>query len=92
VSDAGEPQGRNYVAVVMPEMNRCYVEDNTMIAVSEEKNGEADRPEQSAGKNFMTYYFGGGWSEWNYPEDSDWFSKVGYSVRLVREPSVITIE
>lgn len=79
VSDAGDAQGRNYAAVVMPEMNRCYVEDNTMIAVSEEKN-------------FMTYYFGGGWSEWQYPTDSDWFSKVGYNVRLVREPSVITIE
>ena len=79
VSDAGEAQGRNYAAVVMPEVNRCYAEDNTLIAVSEEKQ-------------CMTYWFGGGWSEWNYPEDSDWFSKVGYSVRLVREPSVITIE
>ena len=79
VSDAGEAQGRNYTAVVMPEMNRCYAEDNTLIAISEEKQS-------------MTYWFGGGWSEWQYPTDSDWFSKVGYNVRLVREPSVITIE
>lgn len=79
VSDAGEAQGRNYAAVVMPEMNRCYVDDNTLIAVSEEKH-------------CMTYFFGGGWSEWQYPTDSDWFTAVGQSVRLVREPSTWTIE
>lgn len=79
VSDAGEAQGRNYAAVVMPKMNRCYVEDNTLVAVSEETN-------------FMTYWFGGGWSEWQYPEDRDWFSATGYSTRLVREPSIWNVE
>ncbi len=79
VSDAGEPQGRNYAAVVMPAVDRCFVEDNTLIAVSEEKN-------------VMTYYFGGGWSQWQYSEDSDWFSRTGYSARLVREPSTWVVE
>ena len=79
VSDAGEPQGRNYAAVVMSEMNRCFVEDNTLIAVSEEKH-------------CMTYWFGGGWSEWQYPTDSDWFTQIGHSVRLIRTPSTWAIK
>ena len=79
VSDAGDPEGRNYAAVVMTEMDRSYVEDNTLIAVSGEHT-------------FMTYWFGGGWSEWGYPQDRDWFSAVSYSARLVREPSVWKVE
>ena len=79
VSDAGEAQGRNYAAVVMPTMDRCYVEENTLMAVSEEKR-------------HLTYWFGGGWSEWGYPEDSDWFTQTGCSARLVREPSVVMIK
>ena len=79
VSDAGEAQGRNYAAVVMEEMDRCFVEDNTLVAVSEEKH-------------CMTYWFGGGWSEWQYPTDSDWFTQTGISVRLVRNPSTWEIK
>lgn len=78
VADAGEAQGRNYAAIVMPQMNRCLVDDNTLIAVSEEKN-------------CMTYWFGGGWSEWQYPHDSDWFSTTTQSVNLVRHPSIWSI-
>lgn len=79
VADAGDQQGRNYAAVVMPAMNRCFVEDNTLVAVSEEQSS-------------MTYYFGGGWSEWQYPNDSDWFSQTGYTARLVRQPSLWKVE
>jgi hypothetical protein len=55
------------------------MEDHTLIAVSEEKN-------------FMTYYFGGGWSQWQYPEDGDWFSAVAAHSAMMREPSTWTIE
>ena len=79
VSDAGDAQGRNYAAVVMPDMDRCFVEDNTLIAVSNSSNT-------------LTYWFGGGWSEWQYPEDGDWFTQTGYTARLVRNPSLWTIE
>ena len=79
VADAGDAQGRNYAAVVMPRMDRCFMEDHTLIAVSEEKN-------------FMTYYFGGGWSQWQYPEDGDWFSAVAAHSAMMREPSTWTIE
>ena len=79
VSDAGDVQGRNYVAVVMPDMDRCFVEDNTLIAVSKETTN-------------LTYWFGGGWSEWQYPEDSDWFTQTAYTARLVRQPSTHKVE
>ena len=79
IADAGNYEGRNYAAVVMADMDRAYVEDNTLIAVSEEPL-------------FMTYWFGGGWSEWGYPQDPDWFSAVSYSARLVREPSSWKVE
>lgn len=79
VADAGDAQGRNYAAVVMAEMNRCMVEDNTLVAVA-------------GGTGIMTYYFGGGWSQWTYPTDGDWFSATSYSVRLVRQPSTFKID
>ena len=79
IADAGDYEGRNYAAVVMAELDRAYVEDNTLIAVSGEHT-------------FMTYWFGGGWSEWGYPQDRDWFSAVSYSARLVREPSAWKVE
>ena len=78
VADAGDAQGRNYAAVVMPRINRCLVEDNTLIAVSEEKH-------------CMTYYFGGGWSMWKYPQDSDWFSQTSHSVNRIHQPSIWSI-
>ena len=65
VSDAGEPQGRNYCAVYMPEPRETKVEDGHLLVVS-------NVPESRK----LTYWFGGGWSQWHYPTDADWFSAI----------------
>lgn len=79
VADAGDAQGRNYVAVVMPDMESHAIVDNTLIAVSNQSEK-------------LTYWFGGGWSEWKYPTDADWFSVTSATIRLINDPSIWTIQ
>ena len=63
VSDGGEPQGRNYAAVYVPNAKEIKVEDGHLLVIT-------DMPEDGN----LTYWFGGGWSRWKYPTDADWFT------------------
>ena len=81
VSDAGIPVGRNYVAVVMPDMEGTQVKDQTLLAY---------RP-YTAGTT-LTYYFGGGWSNWGYPTDEAWFEATSQAAANIAHPLTISVQ
>jgi hypothetical protein len=63
VSDAGVPQGLNYVGIYLPGADGGTLEENNHLMVL--KN-------YTVGEDFE-YYFGGGWSQWKFPAANDWF-------------------
>jgi hypothetical protein len=65
VSEFGEPSGRNYVGVVVPEKVAEINKANHALLVTDYKAGSA-----------FTYYFGGGWNAYKFPSDADWFKAV----------------
>lgn len=84
VSDAGLASGRNYAAVVLPGMKDYAITPDAMLYGKANYDMEAGEP--------YTYYFGGGWSEWQYTTDADWFEATAYSARLAAEPMQYTVE
>jgi hypothetical protein len=81
VSDAGLPSGRNYVAVYMPDGKDVAKTDKHLILTANYKPGET-----------FTYYFGGGWSEWKFLTDDDWFKAVERFSSMKTEPLKVTIK
>lgn len=80
VSDAGLASGRNYAAIVLPRMKEHAVVDGMLYGKADYEMGET-----------YTYYFGGGWSEWKYKTDEEWFEAAAYAARLAAEPIEYTI-
>ncbi|MBO7259803.1 MAG: DUF4861 family protein [Paludibacteraceae bacterium] len=80
VSDAGIPVGRNYISVVMPEMEGAQVIDQTLIAYRSYTTGTP-----------LTYYFGGGWSQWGYPTDDEWFAATAEAAANLATPLTVTV-
>lgn len=66
VSDAGVPSGRNYVGVYMPGVNSEIKREGEHLLIMSDYQTNFD----------FTYYFGGGWSKWGFPEDNDWFTAL----------------
>ncbi|MDR2498216.1 MAG: DUF4861 domain-containing protein [Tannerellaceae bacterium] len=61
-----EPQGQNYVGVYMPSSKgETKVESNHQLILSDYTVGSE-----------LVYYFGGGWSQWKFPEAKDWFAAL----------------
>lgn len=85
VADAGDPQGRNYAAVILPGMREALPIDGSLVATGEFT--------LTPGTNLLnaTYYFGGGWSEWHYLTDQDWFEAISLAARTIAEPTTWTI-
>lgn len=81
VSDAGVPQGRNYAAVIMPDATDVLIRDNTLLSLAPYVAGDT-----------LTYYFAGGWSQWKFPEDADWFSETVRRAGLLRYPLQVSVE
>ena len=79
-SDAGLDMGRNYAAVVMPESEAAVVKDGSLLLY---QPCMADTP--------TTYYFGGGWSQWRFPTDEDWFDAVSHAAMALKNPLQIAI-
>lgn len=82
-SDAGVPAGRNYVAVVIPDgkMTEGITKQEHLLAIAPYAKGEK-----------FTYYFGGGWSEWGFPTDDDWFNYVNLFAAKLKNPLTVTIK
>jgi hypothetical protein len=76
VSNAGVPEGRNYVGVYVPAATGSPIEeDYHFILLGNYKVGDA-----------FTYYFGGGWSKWKFPADKDWFDALVRFSQAKNEP------
>lgn len=81
VSDKGIDMGLNYVAVVLPVKETAYkIQDLHALLLSDYKPGTE-----------FTYYFGGGWSQWKFPEQKDWLAVVRQTNNLIRYPLIIKV-
>ena len=80
VSDAGIPVGRNYVAVVMPDMDGLQIVDQTLLAYRAYTVGTP-----------LTYYFGGGWSQWGCPTDDAWFAATAHTAACLENPLTVKV-
>jgi len=80
VSDAGLPSGRNYVAVYMPEAFESGKTEDHLLLFGHYTSG-----------NEFIYYFGGGWSKWQFPTDKVWFDAVDRFSRMKKEPLKVSI-
>jgi len=82
VSDAKLPSGRNYVGVVIPCKAKAVAnQDNHLLITADYK----------AGSDFI-YYFGGGWSKWQFPTDKDWFNAVEKFSKQLKQPLKVSIK
>ena len=81
-SDAGVPAGRNYVATLIPDgkMTGSLKQQNHILAIAPYKKGDK-----------FTYYFGGGWSQWGFATDDEWFDYVAEFAAKLKNPLKITI-
>lgn len=80
VSDGGIPQGRNYCGIVMPGCNGVNINDATLSLRHSYQQGET-----------LIYYFGGGWSEWKYPQDKDWFNAIATYATYINNPIKVEV-
>jgi len=80
VSDAGIPSGQNYVGIHMPGINVETMQEGEHLLVLSD---------YTAGNEF-TYYFGGGWSEWGFPADDDWFTALLLFAQSITNPLSIS--
>jgi hypothetical protein len=79
VSNAGVPEGRNYVGVYMPAATGDPVEEeNHYVILGNYQVG-----------NEFTYYFGGGWSKWKFPTDEDWFKALSRFSQAKKTPLIL---
>ena len=79
VSDAGVPVGQNYVGVIMPQSQGAKVLSNSLIVY------------QPTSVDGITYYFGGGWSQWHFPTDHSWFEAIEQASIVIDNPLVVNV-
>jgi len=82
VSDAKVPSGRNFVGFYIPEkVNEAKIEAEHGLMTSSYKIGDS-----------FTYYFGGGWSKWNFPTDESWFNAINQFSEISHNPLKVTVK
>jgi len=81
VSNAGVPQGQNYVGVFVPVAGGDTLEENNHFMLLSN---------YTVGNNF-TYYFGGGWSQWKFPAADDWFAAAVRFSEAKKTPLKVTV-
>ncbi|MBB3187325.1 DUF4861 domain-containing protein [Microbacter margulisiae] len=75
-SDAGVPEGQDYIGVVVPEqITAVKVQDDHLLAI------ESYQPQQQ-----FTYYFGAGWSRWGFPSNQAWFDYIKQFTLELKNP------
>jgi hypothetical protein len=80
-SNDGVPAGRDYVGVIFTTPIQTFFQDNNHVAaISEYKKGD-----------LFTYYFGGGWSEWGFKSDKEWFDYVLEYAQKIKSPIEIKL-
>lgn len=82
VSNANLAVGRNYIGVLIPTKAVAIInQDNHMLLTSNYK----------AESNF-TYYFGGGWSKWQFSTDKDWFNAIENFSKRINQPLKVVVK
>ena len=81
-SDAGEPAGRNYVATIIPDgkMRESREQQEHWLAIAPYVKGEK-----------FTYYFGGGWNQWGFETDDEWFNYVAQFAEKLKNPLTVNV-
>ncbi len=82
VSDAGVPAGRNYVGVFIPVQNTVIQRNKQHLLIL--ANYKINEP--------FTYYFGGGWSKWQFPTDTHWFNALSKFAEKANDPLIVTVK
>ena len=80
-SEFGEPKGRNYVGIVVPAKTAEGKNAKHAFLLSDYKAGKA-----------FNYYFGGGWNEYKFPTDDDWFKAVQDFQLKVSNPLTVKLK
>ena len=82
VSDANVPSGRNYVGIYIPsKVNKTIKDPENALITASYKVGDS-----------FTYYFGGGWSKWMFPTDTDWFKALNRFSETNRNPLKVRVK
>ncbi len=81
MQDAKTAVGRNYVAVIFNNAQSVIEQDNHLLLTSNYKSGQT-----------FSYYFGGGWSKWQYPTDKDWFDTMEKFSQKLKQPLKVKIK
>lgn len=82
ISDAGVPEGRNYVGVFVPsKVTKSMEKDDHSLLITPYETGKQ-----------FSYYFGGGWSRWHFPTDNDWFNALSNFAQFKHHPLKISIQ
>lgn len=82
ISNAGIPAGRNYTAVVI---------NNDAASVKKTGDHLLLTAPYHTGAEFV-YYFGGGWSQWQFPTDESWFDAIDQFAAGLKKPLVVTVK
>lgn len=82
ISPVGDvPSGDNYVAVILPQKETAYkIQNLHALLLSNYIPG-----------NEFTYYFGGGWSKWQFPTQKDWLAAVQQFSKQIKYPFTIKV-
>ena len=75
------PVGRNDTAVILPG---AAAEAQTLGSYCLRKDYKVG--------DTLTYYFGGGWNGWLYPEDNDWFKAVSEAKSAIDHPLIVSVK
>ncbi len=82
ISDAKIPSGRNYVGVLIPFKAKTIAnQDNHLLITANYKT-----------ESTFTYYFGGGWSKWQFPTDKDWFEAIEKFSKQIKQPLKVKVK
>lgn len=82
MQDATTNVGRNYVAVLFPSAAQNITEQDNHLLI---------HANYSSGKAF-NYYFGGGWSKWQFPTDKDWFNAMERVAEMINKPLKVIVK
>ena len=75
------PSGQHYVAVILQKKEAAYkIQDLHALLLSNYVPGTE-----------FTYYFGGGWSKWQFPTQKDWLAAVQHFSKQVKYPLKIEV-
>lgn len=81
-SDAGIPEGRDFVGVVIPNgaMQSAKTTDGHLLAICKYNGTE------------FTYYFGAGWNQWGFENDKVWFNYLLKYSQKLEKPLKVSIK